>query len=145
MKALSSPRVGGFLLALGEKTAVRGPDDQARHRALEEVGFMVGPAVELGEPEFDGAFLIKSDDADGARALLGSQRGTLLALRRPGSWWQLTLIASVTTGTGQLEYRENGVVSDAARLAAVRQAMIPMLEALAASGIIAAESPASNA
>ena len=145
MKALSSPRVGGFLLALGEKAAAQVPEDQARHRALEEVGFMVGPAVELGEPEFDGAFLLKSDDANGARALFGSQRGTLLALRRPGSWWQLTLIASVTNGTGQLEYRENGVVRDAARLEAVRQAMIRVLELLAASGVIAAESPASNA
>jgi hypothetical protein len=144
LKVLSSPRVGGFLLALGEKAAAAEPEAAARRLVQEEMGFIVGPPVELGEPEFDGAFLLKSDDADAARDFFGDQRGALLALRRPGSWWQLTLTASVTNGTGQLEYRESGLVRDAARLEAVRQAMIGMLDRLAANGIIAAESPASK-
>ena len=144
LRALSSPRIGGFLLALGRNAEVAAPVDPARHHALEEAAFIMGPPVELGEPEFDHAFLLKSDDAAAAQAFFGDQRGHLLALRRPGSWWQLTLVASVADGSGQLEYRVSGEVRDAARLGAVQQAMTRTLEGLAAGGFIGQDSPAPN-
>lgn len=144
LRALSSPRIGGFLLMLGRNAVIGAPADQARDRALEEAAFVVGPPIGLGEPGFDHAFLLKSDDADAARAFFGDQRGNLLVLSRPGSWWQLSLAASVANGTGQLEYRESGEVRDAARLDAVQQAMTRVLEGLAAGGFIAADSPASK-
>ncbi len=144
LRVLTSPRVGGFLLSLGRSAYVAPSADQARRHALEEAAFMVGPPIELGEPEFDHAFLLKSDDAEAARSLFGHQRGWLLALRRPGSGWQLTLAASVQDGTGQLEFRESGLVRDAARLEAVQQAMIRVLEELAARGFIGEDRAASN-
>jgi len=144
LKALTSPRIGGFLLGLGAKAAAGSPDEAARRHAMEELAFVVGPAIEIGEPEFDQAFLTKSDDATAARALLGDLRGPLLALRRPGTWWQLSLTAAVADGRGLLEYRESGVVRDAARLEAAQQVLIRMLQHLAEAGFIAEDSPASN-
>jgi hypothetical protein len=144
LKVMTSPRVGGFLLGLGRNSAFGTPEEEAHRRAMDELSFVVGPAIELGEPEFDHAFLIKSDDEGAARVLLGDLRGPLLALRRPDRWWQLTLTSSVAGGRGLLEYSENGVVRDAQRLDAVQQAMTLMLERLASQGVIAEASPSSN-
>jgi hypothetical protein len=145
VKAMTSPRIGGFLLGLGRAaSASGGHEDEARRRALDEVSFIMGPDIELGEPEFDRAFLLKSDDEATVRALFGDLRGVVLALRRPGSWWQISLAASVAGRTGMLEYLESGAVRDAARLEAVQQAMIRLLEYLAAGGFIAEDSPPSN-
>ena len=144
LRALSSPQVGGFLLSLGQSAHVAASVEPARRHALEAAAFMVSPPVELGEPEFDHAFLLKSDDPAAARTLFGDQRGALLALCQPSHGWQLTLMASVADGTGQLEFRDADVVRDAARLDAVQQTMARMLDGLAAGGFIAADSPASN-
>ena len=115
-------------------------------QAVGVAGSRPAPRVNLGltEPEFDRAFLIKCDDEGAARALLGDLRGPLLALHRPDRWWQLTLMSSVADGRGLLEYREGGLVRDAARLEAVQQAMTRMLELLAAAGIIAEAGPTSK-
>lgn len=145
IKAMTSPRIGGFLLGLGRASSTSGgPQNQARQRALDEMSFLVGEPVELGEPEFDHAFLLKSDDPAAARALFGGLRGVVLALRRPASWWQISLTASVAGGIGMLEFLESGVVRDAARLEAAQQAMIRILESLLAGGFIAEGSPSSN-
>jgi hypothetical protein len=145
IKVMTSPRIGGFLLGLGRNSAFGTPQEEAQRRAMDELSFIVGPAIELGEPEFDHAFLIKSDDEGAARALLGDLRGPLLALRRPDRWWQLTLTSSVAEGRGMLEYSESGVVRDAPRLDAVQQVMTRMLERLASQGLIAEAGPSSNA
>lgn len=144
LKAMTSPRIGRFLLRLGRDAAAGTSGDEAQRESMEELAFVVGPSIELGEPEFDHAFLIKSDAEGTARAVLGDLRGPLLALRRPGRWWQLTLTSSVANGRGMLEYREGGVVRDPARLEAVRLAMIRLLERLAADGIVAEAGPPSN-
>jgi hypothetical protein len=146
IQAMTSPRIGGFLLGLGRAASARdGPENEARRRALDQVSFLMGPDVELGEPEFDRAFLLKSDDEAAVRALFGDLRGMVLQLRRPGSWWQISLGAPASGGAGMLEFIESGVVRDAARLEAVQQVMIRILEYLAAAGFIAEDSPASNA
>lgn len=145
LRAVTSPRVGGFLLALGRSAGGGGPGDDAARRALDEMSFIVGAPIQLGEPEFDRAFLIKSDDEAAVRALLGDLRGELLGLRRTDGAWQMTLAASLARGSGELEYREPGIVRDAARLEAVRQTMTHVLEHLAAAGIVTEAGPASNA
>ncbi len=144
VRALASPRVGGFLIALTRNAAAQAPSEAAQRQLHDVESLMLGEVVELGEPEFDHAFVVKSDDPAVARALFNAQRGPLLKLRRPGSWWQLTLVGSVATGTAQLEYRESGVVRDAARLDAIRDAMVRVLETLAGAGLIGQDGPASN-
>ena len=144
LRALTSPKVGGFLLSLGQSAHAAASEEPARRHALEAAAFMVSPPIELGEPEFDHAFLLKSDDPAAARALFGDQRGPLLALCRPNGGWQLMFMASVADASGQLEFCDAGMVRDAARLDAVQQAMTRMLDGLAAGGFITADSPASN-
>ena len=144
VRALASPRVGRFLLALGRNAAASAPSEAAQRQLQALESLMLGEVVELGEPEFDRAFMVKSDDPAAARALFNAQRGPLLELRRPGSWWQLTLVGSAAAGTAQLEYRESGVVRDAARLDAIRDAMVNVLETLAGDGLIGQDGPASN-
>jgi len=145
LKAMTSPRVGGFLLELGRAANASGsPEAEARREARQELSFLMGAPIELGEPEFDHAFLLKGDDEAAVRALFGGLRGVVLELRRPGSWWQISFTAAAAGRTGVLEFLESGVVRDAARLEAVHQAMTRMLETLAAGGFIAEDSASSK-
>ena len=77
--------------------------------------------------------------------LVGALRAPLLRLSRPGVFWSITLAADPAKGAGWLEFREMGVVRDAARLEMARDAVSQLLERLAADGAIADRAPAADA
>ena len=145
-RAFTSPAVGGFLLKLGRAgPAETGEREVVRQHALDQLGFMVGAEIPLGDPEFDHALMLKGSDEDAVKRLAAGMRAPLLALAPSRNFWSVTLASDPTLGVGGLEFRESGVVRDAARLGAARDQLAGLLERLAADGVIAERPPAPEA
>jgi hypothetical protein len=99
--------------------------------------------VKLGDPRFDGSFILKSEQEEQARQLFAHVKSRVAALGD----FQLFLIpykgagASVAANTMILQYQEKGIVTDAARVREICCTLEELVQELHRAGVASNQKP----
>lgn len=111
-----------------------------RRGLFSDLGKLLGMQdVEIGEPEFDDAFIIKGSDEEKLRKLLVNPRIRELFQRQPAihlsvrddeGWFK----ARFPEGVDELYFREHGIIKDVSRLEALYDLFAEVLDQLCLIG-----------
>jgi hypothetical protein len=130
--ALMSPKVWQIVLAGVKRAGGEVGDAGARERLVGQLSFLAGKDVALGDPEFDGAFILKTDDEGKAREFFADAgvRHWLRELSRSSKGWMFTLLTGGGSDPFHLTLQGPGAVREAEALKAAHSLMVAALERL---------------
>jgi hypothetical protein len=143
-KALSSPKVWSMLLTVSRNSSETGQNSAERQRAMDQMAFLATPEQVIGDPMFDGAFLLKSSDESAARDIF-SDAGVghwLRELNGRIKGWSLTLMGSDANGGCQVLLDLPGLARDPEALRSAYSTVDAVLARLRDRGWIALEKTA---
>lgn len=142
-KAHFSPQLWDVVLAGVKSPAGQGKAADAQALLAERMAFMAEKEILIGDPLFDKAFLVKSDNPSQAREFF-SDAGVSLRLREMNERlksWQMSFVVSRLPDAYQLTLELPGSVREAEALESGRQVIEAAIGCIADRGMLAVSDP----
>ena len=135
MRGLQQLAMGQAMRQMAERS-----DDPRAAAAAATLAYMAEPPITIGNDALDRMVVLRTNQPDAARALLGSSAvaTAIAALDQMTRNWDWTFYTTPTAGLGEMRLECPGAMSDAESLKLVQTLLQAALEHLAGAGVLAA-------